>query len=777
MSNLNAISIFGHELDWTVSTTVLILMLAEVVIAAVALIVFVLLMVRKHAASRKRQNILVTRAAVTEKERLLVGIHLDTVVVQREFKVGEPFNYEGLVVTAEYSSQPLSENITTGFTVEEPPMYEEGKPTVTVRYGKFSAFYTVSVVAAEEERIPIGISLDTSAVPHEFPVGGTFNAEGLIVNLSYNKEPYFEQTSDFVVEPPYLGEEGTVYVTVRSGELVTTYPVAVVAPPARNLIALELDLGVVKTDFVVGEAFDSTGLGVYARYDAEPEQEQVFDYEVEAPDLSHEGIANVTVHYRGFTQTYPVFVTEGRALVGISLDTSVVRREFTVGEEFNCMGLIVTADFDAAPFSEPVSDYEVETPDMTAEGTPEVIVRYLGKSASYTVSVVAAKEEPEEVPAEVPAEGGVLRYDKSFTARLIQSSDETKHWYTLLKNELLSYRKVKDRMSWKRETYRIGRETVAKFSFRGNTLCLFLPLDPAEYAESKYKVEDVSANKSAEDTPCMYRIKNDRRVKRACELIAVVMERFGAEKTERIAEDYYLPYEGNFELVVKGLAKRIIVSGEDFGGMGAAAPEEEVAVAAEEAPEAPASAPVIRKVEVPAPVFAGEESVEGGTLRYDRSFRAKLIQSDDETKRYYSVIKNELLAYAKVHDRLSWKRETYKAAGGCVAKISYRGSTLCLYLPLDVAEYEGTRYKVEDASANRSYSDTPCMFRIKNEKRLRLAADLIARVMEDRGLERRDRPEEDYAEPYQDIVQLIEMGLVRREIKSKEEEDSVFKKA
>ncbi len=758
MSDLLVV-IFGQELDMTVSTVVLILMLVQLALVAVALVAFVLLTMRKYAITKKKQNILVTHAAAAEKEHSLVGISLDTVVVQRRFKVGEPFNCEGLVVTASYNSEPSTETV-TDYSVEAPRTDAEGKPNVTVRYGGFSAYYTVEVVA-EEERIPVGMELDTSAVRKEFTAGEAFECAGLKVRVRYNREPLSEEVYNYSVESPATDETGEKQVIVRYGDFVELYNITVLpAKKERHLIGIDLDLEVVKTDFLVGEPFDCSGLGVVARYDEEPYEERVEDFTVEAPDLDRKGMTNVIVRYGEFTQSYPVFVAEGRALVGISLDTSVVRREFTAGEEFNCMGLIVTADYDAEPYTEELSDYEVEAPDMAEEGEREVRVSYLGKTASYTVTVV----KPAPAPAPVPAgeETGVLRYDKSFTARLIQSSDEIKNWYTLLKNELLSYKKVKDRMSWKKESYRLGKEPVAKFGFRGNTLCLFLALNPADYeGESRYKVEDVSTNKSFEDTPCMYRIKNDMREKRAVELIAAVMEKLGAERYDRLAEDYYLPYEGIYELVNKGLAKRLIVSGETFEGLRSEAGE-----------EVAADAVVYKKTEAPvlAPMVIEEESVEGGTLRYDKSFRAKVIQSDDETKKFYSAIKNELLSYKKVHDRMSWKRETYKGTGGVVAKISYRGSTLCLFLPLDPAAYADSRYKVEDASGNKSNEDTPCLFRIKNEKRLRLSFDLIAQVMADRGIPKTDRPEEDYAEPYQDIVKLIEQGLVRREISTKEDE-------
>ena len=214
------------------------------------------------------------------------------------------------------------------------------------------------------------------------------------------------------------------------------------------------------------------------------------------------------------------------------------------------------------PQPEPVVEPEPE-PQPEPEPEPEPVVE-------PETEVVAVVEEPQPEPEVVAVpviedvEGGTLRYDKSFTARIIQSENEVKNWYTLLKNEMLSYKKVKARMSWKRENFRFGRDATIKLSFRGETLCIYLPIDPTSIADSKYKIEDVSDNASYAYTPCLYRIKNDKRVRYAMELIAFVMETAGTEKNVNyISEDFYMPYEGMVQLIEKGLVKRTIKSKQD----------------------------------------------------------------------------------------------------------------------------------------------------------------------------------------------------------------------
>ena len=295
--------------------------------------------------------------------------------------------------------------------------------------------------------------------------------------------------------------------------------------------------------------------------------------------------------------------TKERQLVGITLDTSTVQRDFIVGDEFDCNGLIVLANYNLEPMFENIVEYVVVSeeemdkllsqqelngcyvvkPNMNQAGKKIITVVYQDKATVYSIAITGAEQEDTdsvEEPTvasvsevvedptviertarrlaffEASAEN-IVQYNKSFTARLIQSDDAVKHWYTKLKNELLSYKKVKARISWKRETFRRGRQVVARICFRGKTMCLYLPLNATDFAESKYHVEDVSHVLSTVDTPLMYRLKSARRVKYSADLIALSMEKLGISRIERVSEDYYMPYEGIVELLDKGLIKRV----------------------------------------------------------------------------------------------------------------------------------------------------------------------------------------------------------------------------
>ncbi len=172
-----------------------------------------------------------------------------------------------------------------------------------------------------------------------------------------------------------------------------------------------------------------------------------------------------------------------------------------------------------------------------------------------------------------------IRYDKSYYARLCQADAETKKYYEELKAEMLSYG-AKSRISWKHETFKFGRKLLMKMKMRGKTLCLYFALSAADYADTKYKVEDATLL-GYDDTPCLYRIFNARRCKFAKELIAQVAIDSGLSKGD-IPKCSAPAYESTPALLKKDLVREIRYkkNGEE-DEVAAADAEKVVAVASE----------------------------------------------------------------------------------------------------------------------------------------------------------------------------------------------------
>ena len=238
---------------------------------------------------------------------------------------------------------------------------------------------------------------------------------------------------------------------------------------------------------------------------------------------------------------------------------------------------------------------------VVAAGTSEVATSQVVEEAPaeeelVTVSDLVGEEPVEELAEEAPAEeesdvnidaivadidenlsedeimpdgmdemsGGVdfanmMKYNRSFIARIIQGTDEQKNYYGQVKTALLSYKKVNSNVAWGAERFNKGRETIARFKIRGKTLCLYLALDPDEFATSVYHHADVSDNKSMHGTPMMVKIKSPLGVKKAIRLIDEMLSRRNGEKHNIAERDYaaMYPYETIEELIEDGLVKDV----------------------------------------------------------------------------------------------------------------------------------------------------------------------------------------------------------------------------
>ena len=149
--------------------------------------------------------------------------------------------------------------------------------------------------------------------------------------------------------------------------------------------------------------------------------------------------------------------------------------------------------------------------------------------------------------------------------------------------------------------------------------------------------------------------------------------------------------------------------------------------------------------------------------RYRKSFEAKLIQSRPAVKRYYSALKNAVMAYEGTRNRISWGCETFTNEHTQIAKFNARAKTLEVYLALDPAGLEGTVYHGRDVGGKKKYADTPFLYKVTSPRKLTLALELIQRTCEEQGLSPIDLEEVNYEEqyPFEATDSLIARGLIR----------------
>lgn len=347
-----------------------------------------------------------------------------------------------------------------------------------------------------------------------------------------------------------------------------------------------------------------------------------------------------------------------------------------------------------------------------------------------------------------------VRQSFSFEAKLRASAEEVKRRYEELYNEFIRYKKVKVNRSFRQERIYSGRNTLAVFVFRGKTLCIAFALNPADYAETKYRGEDMSAIKRYANTPMLLRITSERRLGYAKYLISRLAEDNGVEALPEptfVACD--LGKKSRNELFAENKFK-IIVLGEvpaDFNPEAKIADfnpfeddEDDVAEEGEIAAAATQTSafrnPIMAVKDMSALMrerfgFIGEEYDDKRYfVRKGYAFEAKLRASADEVKNRYTRIADAFMQYDKVNIRRSFRQERVYSGRKTLALITFRGKTVCVSLALDPADYEGTKYHGEDMSEIKRYAATPLMKRVTSSRRLEYTEYLISKLAEANGL-------------------------------------------
>lgn len=166
---------------------------------------------------------------------------------------------------------------------------------------------------------------------------------------------------------------------------------------------------------------------------------------------------------------------------------------------------------------------------------------------------------PGEPIAQIDEIDSRLRYRNSYTARLAMSSERAKELYRGFKGYALSYERVRSRISWGGETFFAGKSPLARLNVTGNTLKIYFPLDPSEVGQ-RYRAQDKRGVKKYALTPVMVKVRSDRALRRARELLDLAAKKLMLQRgaaTERVLDNEELLRReaSRRELIDKGFIK------------------------------------------------------------------------------------------------------------------------------------------------------------------------------------------------------------------------------
>lgn len=117
----------------------------------------------------------------------------------------------------------------------------------------------------------------------------------------------------------------------------------------------------------------------------------------------------------------------------------------------------------------------------------------------------------------------------SFEMRIANLSEDAKSYYNQLKDYILSFKKVKSRLSNRCDSFRVGRELLCKMAIGGKTLKIYLAVDAdrEDIESKKLHFRNMSESKAYSEVPAMIPVKSELCVKKVCEVINIMMQEKG----------------------------------------------------------------------------------------------------------------------------------------------------------------------------------------------------------------------------------------------------------
>lgn len=100
----------------------------------------------------------------------------------------------------------------------------------------------------------------------------------------------------------------------------------------------------------------------------------------------------------------------------------------------------------------------------------------------------------------------------------------------------------------------------------------------------------------------------------------------------------------------------------------------------------------------------------------NENFVTILKNSSLKNHEKFTDIANNLLKYRKVTYRYTKKECIFKCQGIVIARVSFSGDNLKIYLALRVEDYLDSNVKMRDASSVKKYEDTPLLLNLKTDK-------------------------------------------------------------
>lgn len=323
------------------------------------------------------------------EEVTLSNIEITTPPTKTTYFEGEDFDKTGMVVTANYSDGTSSE-ITT-YNITDGTNLQEGQTSVTITYENQTVTQEITVNANNIE----SLTIVTPPTKTEYNAGEDFETAGMVVQATYTNGATEIITDYKVVDGTNL-KNGQTTVTISYNGITITQEITV---NTVNIVSLEITTPPTKTEYIVGQDFETEGMVVSAIYEDGRETE-ITDYTIENGTNLALGQTSVRITFENLSVEQPITVVE-KTVQSISIVNIPTKIQYIQNkEELDLTGGVIEVIY---------TDGSSEEIDMTSEnitvagfsnealGEIALTISYEGQTVQFTVEIIEGEveEQPE----------------------------------------------------------------------------------------------------------------------------------------------------------------------------------------------------------------------------------------------------------------------------------------------------------------------------------------------------------------------------------------------
>lgn len=209
-------------------------------------------------------------------------------------------------------------------------------------------------------------------------------------------------------------------------------------------------------------------------------------------------------------------------------------------------------DSDAEDDSEDEEDDDKEE----VRGPAAFEVPTLNENGAVSADILAVKDMSPEMRLKYGLNGEeyldkryYVHYNYGFDAKLRNADPTVQKRYAAFSDEVRQYMGVTLKNSFRGQRICKGQKTLGQILFKGKTLCVAFALDPASYADTKYRGIDKSGTKRFANTPLLLKLVSDRKLEYAKYLLVQVADANTILLSETpVEEEYDFSQKSNSEL-------------------------------------------------------------------------------------------------------------------------------------------------------------------------------------------------------------------------------------